>query len=220
MPESADAPQPTPTNRRAPATSGGGGKDGWDKLATLTTLISSVVIGAAGVAATYIYNNRELQIKHDEKVAEEKRLNEQAKEANELEITTRLEVLFKYVSSEKANEREFGYEMFQALGHEDLAVKIISLKQDPAGEAVARSAAQSANPQTAAQARAISGTLRLAHWLRQDGAEGTIDQSRANALIAWMKGDSNLADIPLHIFVGDNAFEAERQKAIAELGIP
>ena len=170
MSGSGDPPKPPPADQQgqqgsagasSPAAPVAGRKDGWDKLAALTTLISSVVIGGAGVAATYIYNNHELQIKHQEKEAEEKRISEQAKTAYLLETNRRLEALFKYVVSDKTNEREFGYAMFQALGQEDLAVKIIALRRDQAGEAVARSATHSANPQTAAQAKAISSGLRL-----------------------------------------------------------
>jgi hypothetical protein len=101
------------------------GKDVWDKLGTLTTLISSVVIGAAGVLATYEYNTKELAIKHVEKEAEEQR-----------ELTKRLEALFKFVSSENQREREFGYAMFAALGQESLASKIIAASRDPAGVGV------------------------------------------------------------------------------------
>jgi hypothetical protein len=112
-------------------------KDFWDKIGTLTTLISSVVIGAAGVAATYLYNNRELDIKHLEKEQEEGRLSAQAKANAQVELTKRLEGLYKFVSSDKEGERTFGYAMFTALGQESLAAQLIVARQDKAGINVA-----------------------------------------------------------------------------------
>jgi hypothetical protein len=128
-------------------------------------LISSVVIGAAGVAATYVYNNHELEIKHEEKEAEENRLQAQAEISRQIETNRRLEALFKCISSDKDNEREFGYAMFQALGQEALAVKIIALRKDAAGAAVAQSATASTDPGVAKQAELISAQLSLRFWL-------------------------------------------------------
>jgi hypothetical protein len=112
-------------------------KDIWDKIGTLTTLIASVVIGAAGVAATYVYNNRELDTKHLEKEEEEARLASQATASAQVERTKRLESLYKFVSSDTARERTFGYAMFRVLGEESLATQIIAGTQDKAGTEVA-----------------------------------------------------------------------------------
>src|SRR5947209_10326000 len=131
-PASLDKGSPSP-DKRTPR------KDIWDKIGTLTTLISSVVIGAAGIAVTYLYNNRELDIKHIEKQAEEARLDAQTKAEAQVELTKRLEALFKFVSSENAREREFGYAMFSALGQETLATKLIAVRGDIAGTDVLQS---------------------------------------------------------------------------------
>jgi hypothetical protein len=112
-------------------------KDFWDKIGTLTTLISSVVIGAAGVAATYLYNNRELDIKHLEKQQEEARLDAQEKANAQVQLTKRLEDLYKFVASPTDRERTFGYAMFKALGEESLAATIIASIQDKAGISIA-----------------------------------------------------------------------------------
>ena len=130
-PDSPDKGSPSP-DKGAPR------KDIWDKIGTLTTLISSVVIGAAGVAVTYLYNNRELDIKHIEKQAEEARLDAQTKAGAQVELTRRLEALFKFVSSENARERAFGYAMFSALGQESLATQLIAASRDRAGTDVAQ----------------------------------------------------------------------------------
>src|SRR5215471_3091317 len=114
-------------------------KDIWDKISTLTTLISSVVIGAAGVAATYLYNNKELEVKHIERQQEEDRLERQADASVKVERTKRLEALYKFVSSEKPGERTFGYAMFSALGEESLAARLIAARQDSAGVDVTQS---------------------------------------------------------------------------------
>ncbi len=112
-PDSPDKGSPSP-DKGAPR------KDIWDKIGTLTTLISSVVIGAAGVAVTYLYNNRELDIKHIEKQAEEARLDAQTKAGAQVELTKRLEALFKFVSSENARERAFGYDVAQGIVRDEV----------------------------------------------------------------------------------------------------
>jgi hypothetical protein len=108
-------------------------KDIWDKLSALTALISSVVIGAAGVGATYIYNTKQLDITHTERLREQERLEAQTKVASLVEHTKRLEALYKFISSENARERAFGYAMFVALGEEPLATKLIATSRDRAG---------------------------------------------------------------------------------------
>ena len=164
----------TPSSSSAPAATAPQ-KDFWDKLGAVTVLISSVVIGAAGVAATYVYNNHELEIKHEEKEAEEKRLQAQAEISRQIETNRRLEALFKYISSDKDNEREFGYAMFQALGQEALAVKIIALRKDTAGAAVVQSATASTDPGVAKQAELISAQLSLRERLNKGLAHGEME---------------------------------------------
>jgi hypothetical protein len=74
-------------------------KDIWDKFGTFTTFTSSVVIGLAGVFATYAYNNRQLEIQHLEKDREQIRLENQEKISSKIELTKRLEAIFPYVSA-------------------------------------------------------------------------------------------------------------------------
>jgi hypothetical protein len=122
-----------PSGKKPSLEQGAPRKDIWDKLSALTTLISSVVIGAAGVAATYVYNNKQLDISHSERLREQDRLDTQTKVAALVEHTKRLEALYKFISSENARERAFGYAMFVALGEEPLATKIIATSRDRAG---------------------------------------------------------------------------------------
>jgi hypothetical protein len=108
-------------------------KDIFDKMGSFTTVISSGVIGVAGIIATYLYNNRQLRIKHLENQQEEARLSAQAKASSQVERINRLEGLYKFVASEDERERTFGYAMFMALGEEELATKLIVARNDKAG---------------------------------------------------------------------------------------
>src|SRR5258707_8647704 len=76
-------------------------KDIWDKLGSLTTLVSSVVLGAAGLIATNLIQNKELEVKHLDAGEERARLERQAKTTSLLEQTKILESLLKYVASPK-----------------------------------------------------------------------------------------------------------------------
>lgn len=200
-------------------------KDVWDKLSTLSTLVSTVVIGAAGVLATYLYNNRELEIKHLEKEQEEGRLREQAASGQRIELTKQLDSLYKYISSEKDADREFGYAMFAALGQGDLVIKLTKIKSDSAGAAVAQALSYSSNPTLSREAKNVELTLRINHWLQRapSKADGSaINQDNLAALRKWMDLDPSLRGTLVTDFLlsNDPKLEEARQKAIAALHIP
>jgi hypothetical protein len=106
-------------------------KDIWDKLGTLTTAISSIVIAGAGIVATYIYNERQLQLGEIDKQREEARLEAQMRSTSQVEQTKLLVSLYDYISSDNASKRAFGYEMFSIFGQGELAIKILASKADP-----------------------------------------------------------------------------------------
>ena len=87
-----------------------------DVLASLTPLILGVLVTGLGAFFTQVYNYRQLQL-------------------NQL---TALDKFRPLLVSEKPDEREFAYASFAALGYEALALKMIDLKRDGAGRAVAQ----------------------------------------------------------------------------------
>lgn len=86
-------------------------KDFWDKIASITPLILGIAVTGVGAFFTQIYNFRQLQL-------------------NQI---TALEKLRPLLTSEKPEEREFGYASFAALGYEDIAIRIIQVKKDESG---------------------------------------------------------------------------------------
>jgi hypothetical protein len=55
-------------------------------------------------------------------------------------------------------------------------------------------------------------------WLHAGGSL-TLTNQNVKTLLSW-KTKNKLGDFPLNIFLGDPAFENDRQRAILELGIP
>ncbi len=100
-------------------------KDVWDKLSSLTPLLIGLAVTGVGTYFTNIYNYRQLQL-------------------NQVEALDKLRPL---LNSEKSEDRAFAYFAFTALGYEDLAVRMISVKQDDAGgRAVLEQIGKSADP--------------------------------------------------------------------------
>ncbi len=89
-------------------------KDIWEKLASISSLVSGVLIARIGLWATQAYNYRQLEI-------------------NKLAALDKFRPL---LDSEKSQDREFAYSAFVLLGHEELAVRMISQNQDEAGKRV------------------------------------------------------------------------------------
>lgn len=83
-------------------------------LTSLTPLILGILVTGVGAFFTHVYNFRQLQL-------------------NQL---TALDKFRPLLVSEKPEEREFAYASFAALGYQELALKIINVRQDGAGRAV------------------------------------------------------------------------------------
>jgi hypothetical protein len=105
-------------------------KDFWDKLVSVTPLILGICVTGVAALFTQIYNYRQL----------------------ELNRITALDKFRPLLTSNRPEDREFGYESFAALGHEQLAIRIIKLKKDEAGRSVLVELKQSADPQNQASA--------------------------------------------------------------------
>jgi len=89
----------------------------YDVLVSLTPLILGVCVTGIGALFTQVYNNRQLQL-------------------NQLSALDKFRPL---LVSENPYDREFAYASFVALGYEDLALKLMRLKQDSAGRPIAQS---------------------------------------------------------------------------------
>lgn len=114
-------------------------KPWYEVLAALTPLILGLCVTGVGTFFAQVYNFRQLQI-------------------------TQLNALDKFRSllvSENPYDREFAYASFAALGHEQLALKLIQLKQDSAGRAVAQEITLSASASGAAKADASAALSML-----------------------------------------------------------
>lgn len=89
-------------------------KDIWDKLSSVTPLVLGLAVSGVGLLFTQIYNYRQLQL-------------------NQI---TALEKLRPLLTSDKPEEREFGYASFASLGYEDVAIRIIKINKDQSGRPV------------------------------------------------------------------------------------
>jgi hypothetical protein len=107
-------------------------KSWWEILTALTPLILGICVTGVGAFFTQVYNYRQLQL-------------------NQLAA---LDKLRPQLISENAYDREFAYASFTALGYEDLALKLMQLKQDTAGRTVAQEIQSGATGTAKAEASA------------------------------------------------------------------
>ncbi len=125
-------------------------------IAMLTPLILGLLVTGVGAAFTQVYNYRQLQL-------------------NQLAALDKFRSL---LVSERPEEREFAYASFAALGYENLALKMISLKQDGAGRAVAQEISMSGSAASQTTANAVLATLPSQVYLHI-GDESEREKSRA-----------------------------------------
>jgi hypothetical protein len=100
-------------------------KDSWDKLAALTPLILGLAVTGVGGCFTQIYNYHQLQL-------------------NQIEALDKLRPL---LTSDKPEEREFGYASFAALGYEKIAIRMIGFNKDQSGRSVLVQLRDSGSPE-------------------------------------------------------------------------
>jgi predicted negative regulator of RcsB-dependent stress response len=141
-----------------------GGKDIWEKISTLSTLFSTVILGAVGLFATQVYNQHQLEQQRQD-----------ALEKARIERAQVLDKFMHYVASAEPREREFGYAMFAYFDQADLALKLIALNKDKAGTAVLETLKQSSDPGIRSAALAALLTLQQEETVRRllTGREGT-----------------------------------------------
>ena len=141
-----------------------GGKDIWEKIGALSTLFSTVILGAVGLFATQVYNQHQLALQRQDSL-----------EKARIERAQVLDKFLKYVNSDQPGEREFGYAMFVYFDQADLALKLIALKNDQAGTAVLQTLKQSSDPAVRSAALASLLTLQQEETVKKllVGREGT-----------------------------------------------
>lgn len=118
-------------------------KDMWDKIGSVTPLILGLAVTGVGAFFTQIYNFRQLQL-------------------NQI---TALEKLRPLLTSEKPEDREFGYASFAALGYEEIAIRIVQIKKDESGRSVLVELEKTGPPQLQASARDALSALDAAKKL-------------------------------------------------------
>jgi hypothetical protein len=140
----------------------GTGKKWHEILASLTPLILGLAATAVGAIFTQVYNFRQLEL-------------------------TQLSALEKFHSllvSENPYDREFAYASFSALGYEQLALRIIQMKQDTAGRAVLEEIKQSGS--TIAKQQASDALVSVpARVLLHVGSEA--QKERAKAIVSKLQ---------------------------------
>jgi len=134
-----------------------------DVLSSLTPLILGMLVTGLGAFFTQVYNYRQLQL-------------------NQL---TALDKFRPLLVSEKADEREFAYASFAALGYEALALKMIDLKRDGAGRAVALEIKSSGDATVKAAATETLAKIPAQVFLHI-GDEG--QRAKGNALALALQG--------------------------------
>ena len=114
-------------------------KDTWDKIASITPLVLGLAVTGVGVFFTQTNNFRQLQL-------------------NQITALDKFRTL---LNSKKAEDREFGYEAFVALGYEEIAIRIIALKNDESGRSVLVGLKTASSPQIQDKARQALASLNL-----------------------------------------------------------
>ncbi len=131
-------------------------KDWWDKIAAITPLILGLAVTGVATLFTQIYNFHQLQL-------------------NQIVALDKLRPL---LTSDKPEEREFGYASFAALGYKDIAIQIIKVKQDQSGRPLLNELAKSGSPEIRDDAKSALKGLDEANRLVNISEFGTPNPSK------------------------------------------
>ena len=159
-------------------------KDIWDKISTLTVPLITLTLGLLGWHATNTYNDtslaqqsRQFQAQENQRAADTQSdllfRKQQSADAQTLAKAQELEKLYPYLQSSDKQKREFGYLMFDTLGHRDLALHLIHLKQDPAGVPLLKQLRLDPNPTV--RAAAVAGLAELLSPRQEQAVGAAID---------------------------------------------
>jgi len=123
-------------------------KDGWDKLAAISTLISGIVVALIGFYATNVYNSRQRE-------AEGRR---KAQELTISQIQT-VEKFIPHLSSTNEAIKAAALSTIAALGNDELAVKLARIFGGSGSTSALASIAATARPSAVAAAHRALGDL-------------------------------------------------------------
>ncbi len=156
-------------------------KPWYEVLAALTPLILGLCVTGVGAFFTQVYNFRQLQL-------------------NQLSA---LEKFRSLLVSENAYDREFAYASFAALGHEQLSLKLIQIKQDTAGRSVAQEIKLTGSGAAKAEASAALSTIPVQVFLhiasesqREKAKEVVTVLQQRGYVTPGIENVSGKADIP------------------------
>ena len=131
-------------------------KDVWDKIGSITPLVLGIAVTGIGAIFTHIYNVRQLQL-------------------NQIAALEKLRPL---LTSDKPEDREFGYASFVALGYEEMAIRIVQIKKDESGRSVLVELKRVGTPQVQTNARDALMTLDVARGLVMRGETGDVSPNK------------------------------------------
>lgn len=131
-------------------------------LVALTPLILGLAVTGVGAFFTQVYNYRQLEV-------------------NQLNVLDKFRPL---LVSENPFDREFAYASFTALGHEQLALKLIQMKQDSAGRSVAQQIKLSGSGVAKAEATAALSVIPVQVFLQ---IASEVQRERAKEVVAALQ---------------------------------
>lgn len=173
-------------------------KPWYEILATLTPLILGLSVTGVGAFFTHVYNFRQLEV-------------------NQLNALDKFRSL---LISENPFDREFAYASFTALGHEQLALKLMQIKQDSAGRSVAQQIQISGSASARTEASAALSTipvqvfLQIASESQRDKAKDVVTALQKRGYVTpGIENISGKADSPKKTNV---RYFNDEDKAIAE----
>jgi hypothetical protein len=169
----------------------------WEIAAALTPLILGIGVTAVGAFFTQVYNFRQLQL-------------------NQLSALEKFHTL---LVSDSPSDREFAYASFAALGYEELAIKLIKVKEDSAGRTVAQEIKAGGTGPAKSEASALLSTLPVQVYLQiaDDHQRGKAEAIRTalqqkGYVVPGIENVAGKADIPKNTNV---RFYNDQDQAIA-----
>lgn len=156
-------------------------KPWYEILVALTPLILGLSVTGVGAFFTHVYNFRQLEV-------------------NQLNALDKFRSL---LVSENPFDREFAYASFTALGHEQLALKLMRIKQDSAGRSVAQqiqisgSATARTEASAALSAIPVQVFLQIASESQRDKAKDVVTALQQRGYVTpGIENISGKADSP------------------------
>lgn len=134
-------------------------KDFWDKLSSLSSILSGMVLGIAGVVATLLFNSHQLTVQNTQETNRQQIQKERDAAEEKVRRMEVVEKFFQHLAASDERERSGAFAAIAVLD-ENLAVAIGNRYQDPAFTRVLISIRQDAPPRLQADAtNALLGPL-------------------------------------------------------------